>query len=70
MITNTTQLLSLSIKPVLRPVQLWLIDRQLKNSEREVEVIRRQRLQNLSDERAEHMKQVRLVARRNEIERG
>lgn len=57
-------------KPVVKPLQLWWIDQKLKHSEREVEVIRQQRLQNLSDERAEHMKQVHLVARRHEIERS
>jgi hypothetical protein len=57
-------------RPVLRPLQLWWIDRRLMWSDRTVQVIRAQRVQNMADERAEHMKQVHLAARRAELERG
>lgn len=67
---STTELLSISIKPLVKPMRRWWIKQRLIQSQRNVEVIRAQRLENLAEERAEHMKQVHLVCRLSEIERA
>lgn len=59
-------LLSMSV----RPLRVWLIERRLEQSQRELDVIKMQRKQLEAEERQEHEKQVRLVSRRNAIERG
>lgn len=53
-----------------RPLKLWMIERQIRQSERNVEVIQMQTKQLRLEERYEHERQVQLVAERNAIARG
>lgn len=52
-----------------KPVRLWMIDREIRNSEREAEVIEMQRQQLSAELRQHHMKQVQLAAKKRQLER-
>lgn len=58
-------LLSMSV----RPIRLWIVERALINSSRDLEVLQQQRQQLYLEEREMHEKQVRLVAERAQLVR-